>query len=355
MPPSHRRLVLLLASLLVAPCTSPAALPLPKAAIYPLAQIGTDSSSAQVLTEALAMEVLRTGQARVMERSQIQAILAEQGFTQSGACSANECAVEIGRLLGVDRMVVGSLGKVDDVVVLNARLIDMSTGEVLSVASRRTRNGVAGLLGADVTAIAQELMSEKSIPLARSTPVLPSVPATEPTSPAPRASSKPQIAWSRFAPQELQVGFDLTALPTTRDYYDGVALGLRFRPWWSTPLPVLAIAPGLWYVDNLDRHKAGMFGYGASLALRLLYPLAAGLELESRAEQTFARFQFDDPSGTADPYNPAGYGDRWEPLTSLDFGVRVHSSLPVDLGLSYGPAVFDYTLVHRFELAATLP
>jgi len=47
----------------------------------------------------------------VMERSEMALVLQEQSFQQSGVCDQSSCALEIGKILSVDRMVVGSVGQ----------------------------------------------------------------------------------------------------------------------------------------------------------------------------------------------------------------------------------------------------
>lgn len=132
------RLPLLLLGLAGFACSQEAKLPL--VAIMPLRGQGVDSSSSEVVSDALADELLATRKVRVMERAQMQNILREQGFQQSGACDGSECAVEVGKLLSIDRMVVGSFGKLGGSYTLSLRLVDVQTGEVLA-SSRRMRKG----------------------------------------------------------------------------------------------------------------------------------------------------------------------------------------------------------------------
>ena len=46
-------------------------------------------------------------------------MLKEQGFQQSG-CVSSECAVEAGKLLGVDQIVTGSIGKIGSYYTVSA-------------------------------------------------------------------------------------------------------------------------------------------------------------------------------------------------------------------------------------------
>jgi hypothetical protein len=70
-----------------------------------------------------------------MERNQMQEILKEQGFQQSGACTDEACLVEMGQMLGVKVLVVGSLGKLGSMFMVNIRSIDVQTAQIMKVVS----------------------------------------------------------------------------------------------------------------------------------------------------------------------------------------------------------------------------
>jgi TolB-like protein len=89
----------------------------------------------QVLSEKFRGELLSSGKFRVMERGQMDAILREQGFQQSGACTSQECIVQMGQLLGVDKMIAGTIGKLGDTYLVSARIIDLQTGQIEKMVS----------------------------------------------------------------------------------------------------------------------------------------------------------------------------------------------------------------------------
>jgi len=109
---------------------SPAPKKLPYIAVMDLRAPGVEAGAAEAITSHLASELVRSGAFRVMERSQMDKILAEQGFQKSGACEKSECEVELGKLLSVDRIVVGDLGRVGTRYTLSARMIHVQTGEI---------------------------------------------------------------------------------------------------------------------------------------------------------------------------------------------------------------------------------
>lgn len=150
------------------PSPKPAA-PVPLVAVMPFEgrQVGADEAA--ILSEALAAEMTRSGEVRLMERSQMDKILAEQGFQNSGACSGTECAVEVGQILGIDRMVVGSVGHIGRTYVLSARMVNVGTGEVFRSSSRQAQGEIDQILTTLVPQVAQELLG-RSLEIKRVNP-----------------------------------------------------------------------------------------------------------------------------------------------------------------------------------------
>ncbi len=98
-------------------------------AIMDLAALNTPEVLAQSVSELLRTEIFKTKIFDIVERAQMKEILKEQEFQMTG-CTDTECAVEIGKLLSVKKMVVGSLNKLGEMYVLNARVIDVETSKV---------------------------------------------------------------------------------------------------------------------------------------------------------------------------------------------------------------------------------
>jgi hypothetical protein len=117
---------------------------------------GADSGVSMVITDIFTNQIQANGKYRVMERSQMEKVLKEQGFQNSGACSSTECAVEIGRLLSIDKMFIGSIGKLGKTWVMNVRLISVQTGEILSNVSKQVL-GKVDILSQTAIQMANEL------------------------------------------------------------------------------------------------------------------------------------------------------------------------------------------------------
>ncbi len=82
------------------------------------------------VSDRLRGELINTGKYTVLERSQMDEILKEQGFQRTGVCSEASCIVEVGQLLAVHKMVGGSIGKVGKAYSINLKIIDVETGKI---------------------------------------------------------------------------------------------------------------------------------------------------------------------------------------------------------------------------------
>lgn len=136
----------------------------PSCAVGQLQALRVDSMDVSILSEALTSSLLSTGKLRMLERSQMESILKEQGFQQSGACDASECAVEIGKLLSVDHIVVGSVGHIGSSYVISMRMVDVGTGEIRTSSSRSVQGSIDQVLLQTIPDIAHELVGMSAAP-----------------------------------------------------------------------------------------------------------------------------------------------------------------------------------------------
>ena len=106
---------------------------------------GISQMEAQTLTDRLMSEMVNTDAVIMVERNQMEEIMNEQGFQQSG-CTTSECAAEVGALLGVQNMVSGSFGKLGNSYTIDAKLFSVSTGGTIRSVSKTYKGEVDGLL-----------------------------------------------------------------------------------------------------------------------------------------------------------------------------------------------------------------
>ena len=95
---------------------------------------GLGNVPASALSAIVRREVLKSSDYRLIERKAMDEILQEQGFQQTG-CVSSECAVEVGKLLGVQKMVSGSISGLGSLFLLDIQMIDVATGEIEKTSS----------------------------------------------------------------------------------------------------------------------------------------------------------------------------------------------------------------------------
>lgn len=106
---------------------------------------GIDQMEAATLTDRLQSEMVVTNAVILVERNQMEEILNEQGFQQSG-CTSAECAAEVGALLGVQNMVSGAFGKLGNSYTIDAKMFSVETGATIRTVSKTYKGEVDGLL-----------------------------------------------------------------------------------------------------------------------------------------------------------------------------------------------------------------
>ncbi len=115
-------------------------------AVNELLAEGLPESEARIISDRIRAELLNTGSFRVMERTEMERILEEQGFQKTGACNDESCVLEVGQLLGVRQMLTGSIGKIGDLYTISTRMIDIRTGEILYSANVDCRCKISEVL-----------------------------------------------------------------------------------------------------------------------------------------------------------------------------------------------------------------
>ena len=90
----------------------------------------------QYLAEELTTRLVRAGRFQVVERRQLDQLLAEQKLDASGLVD-EATASRLGNMLGAGAIMTGSVADLDASVKINARVIETATSAVSSVATAR--------------------------------------------------------------------------------------------------------------------------------------------------------------------------------------------------------------------------
>lgn len=155
----------------------------PLVAVAPMSARSIDSASIEVIEDAIASELVKTRKVRVLERAQMSRILAEQGFQQT-ACDQSNCSVEMGRLLAVNSMLTGSLGRLGNTYSLSLRMVNVETGEVTGSVTESRSGDIDAVLTELLPNAVRKLVSPDATATSRPLPETPPPPAEEKSSSA---------------------------------------------------------------------------------------------------------------------------------------------------------------------------
>jgi hypothetical protein len=138
-------------------------------AVLDLAANGISDSEARSLsdflrgsiTEEVASKRYRTFPnavyARTIERSQMAKVF-DQFNIQNTGCVSDSCAVEFGKMLGVDRIVIGSVGLVGETYTIQSRIVDVGSMEIVASSTFTFRGERDALIKEGVPTIVSELL-----------------------------------------------------------------------------------------------------------------------------------------------------------------------------------------------------
>ncbi|MFH1824035.1 MAG: CsgG/HfaB family protein [Candidatus Firestonebacteria bacterium] len=88
------------------------------------------AAEAEIVANFLRSDMVNTQKFTVLDRTNMDKILNEQKFQMSG-CTNMECAVEVGRILNVRKMVVGTLSKLGTFYYLEVSVVDVETSAIV--------------------------------------------------------------------------------------------------------------------------------------------------------------------------------------------------------------------------------
>ena len=108
-------------------------------AVIPFVDLnGNRNEFGNLLSEELVIRLFKTGKFNVMERQMLSRILAEQKLQASGLFD-DDTSIKLGRLLGVEALVSGTVSDMDRQIIIHARVISTETGQIFGAASASVR------------------------------------------------------------------------------------------------------------------------------------------------------------------------------------------------------------------------
>lgn len=106
---------------------------------------GFTQQEAVALTNHFRSYLVNTRYFVVLERGKMEEICKEIGFQLSG-CTSSDCVVEAGKILNVQKMAAGNIGKVGETYTINVSLIDVGSTRIEESFLRTHQGQAEGLL-----------------------------------------------------------------------------------------------------------------------------------------------------------------------------------------------------------------
>lgn len=133
---------------------------------------GVSQVEAEVLSERLRAHVSQLvnseeykslegkDQYQVVEQTQIDKIF-EQFEIQNMGCVSDSCAIEFGKMLQVDRILIGQVGRVGNTFSISARIVDVESGKAIAHADAQHKGSIDDLMGRVIMQVGDELFMGK--------------------------------------------------------------------------------------------------------------------------------------------------------------------------------------------------
>jgi hypothetical protein len=88
------------------------------------------SMEAAIVSDFLRGELVKTEQFNMLDRQNMETLLNEQKFSNVSGCTTEECAVQMGKLLNVKKIITGSLSKLLDKYYITINILDVESGKI---------------------------------------------------------------------------------------------------------------------------------------------------------------------------------------------------------------------------------
>jgi hypothetical protein len=101
-------------------------------AILELSIHGLPVATANEISAGIRTELKRLGVYELIDPITVRSVLQDQELLNSGICNQSSCAIQIGQLLGADRVAIGSISLIDGTYSVNIRTIEINNGKIIN-------------------------------------------------------------------------------------------------------------------------------------------------------------------------------------------------------------------------------
>jgi TolB-like protein len=130
----------------------------PTIAVLNLEAKNVNQETADAVADILSTELFNSQRFNVIERQAITRILEEQKLQMTGVTDMSQ-AVEIGKILNVEKILIGSVSRLGESYIINTRLVNVKSGALELAQNATSKRGEEGLTQAITDLV--EKMSEK--------------------------------------------------------------------------------------------------------------------------------------------------------------------------------------------------
>ena len=116
----------------------------PTIAVLNLEAKNVGQATADAVADILSTELFNSQRFKVIERQAIMRILEEQKLQMTGVTDMST-AVEIGKMLNVERILIGSVSRLGESYIINTRLVNVKTGALELAQTATSKRGEGGL------------------------------------------------------------------------------------------------------------------------------------------------------------------------------------------------------------------
>ena len=101
-----------------------------------------EPTTAEALANIVRHEVLQSGRLTLIDRDRTEAVLLEQGFMMAGGCYDVSCLVQMGKVLGAERVITGSINRLGRKYIIELRAANVGSGQIEALETREYTGSV---------------------------------------------------------------------------------------------------------------------------------------------------------------------------------------------------------------------
>jgi len=132
-------------------------------AVFDFENNGLEDYQVRQITRRIESQLIKHKGIDVVERNKIDDILKEQKLQMSGIVDEGKYLVELGKMLGANKVVMGSIGKIaDDYFTITAKLTDVETGKMINSVDYDSENGIKDIFKEGLIIITNKLVTNTS-------------------------------------------------------------------------------------------------------------------------------------------------------------------------------------------------